>query len=72
MNREAAVLGTPVSTIFAGELPAVDKALIAMGRLTSLESERDVNLLPLVKKRALPPLANPALCADIIRHIVDW
>lgn len=72
MNREAAVLGTPVSTIFAGELPAVDKTLIAMGRLTSLESERDVFRLPLVKKHRLPPLANPTLCTDIIRHIVEW
>ena len=72
MNREAAVIGTPVSTIFAGELPAVDKALISMGRLSSLGCEKDVQALPLVKKAKLVPLSNPGLCADIIRHIIEW
>ncbi|MGL6278398.1 MAG: DUF354 domain-containing protein, partial [Gaiella sp.] len=37
MNREAVALGTPVWTTFAGELGAVDEALIADGRLRLLE-----------------------------------
>ncbi len=36
MNREAAALGTPVYTTFAGRLGAVDELLIREGRLTSL------------------------------------
>lgn len=33
MNREAAVLGTPAYTIFAGDLPAIDRELVRLGRL---------------------------------------
>ena len=36
MNREAAALGTPVYTIFAGRLGGVDEALIRNGRLVPL------------------------------------
>jgi uncharacterized protein len=36
MNREAAALGTPVYTTFAGRLGAVDEALIREGRLQPL------------------------------------
>ncbi len=38
MNREAAVLGVPAYTIFAGKLGAVDQYLIDHGRLQVLES----------------------------------
>ena len=51
MNREAVALGTPVYTTFAGELGAVDKALIGEGRLRPLASPDDLEL----RKRALPP-----------------
>ena len=36
MNREAVALGTPVYTIFTGEMGAVDEHLIAEGRLRPL------------------------------------
>ncbi len=36
MNREAAVLGTPVWSIFEGRPGAVDEQLIAEGRLRML------------------------------------
>ncbi|HWL32584.1 MAG TPA: DUF354 domain-containing protein [Gaiellaceae bacterium] len=38
MNREAAALGTPVYTTFAGKLGAVDEMLIREGRLVPLHS----------------------------------
>ena len=38
MNREAVALGTPVYTIFSGEMGAVDERLIAEGRLRSSRS----------------------------------
>jgi len=69
MNREAAVLGTPVCTIFAWELPAVDKSLIEMGRLISIESEKDLDTLRFQKKKKGRLLSNPGLCeqlADLI------
>jgi predicted glycosyltransferase len=68
MNREASVLGTPVCTIFAGKLPAVDKSLIEMGRLVSIGSESDLAQLRLVKKERGQVLSNPDLCAEI----ADW
>ena len=40
MNREAAVLGTPVWSIFEGKLGAVDEQLAREGRLRFLEGSR--------------------------------
>jgi predicted glycosyltransferase len=42
MNREAAVLGTPAYTIFAGEQGAVDDDLIARGLLKRAEKPEDI------------------------------
>jgi hypothetical protein len=36
MNREAAVLGTPAYTVFAGEMGAVDRDLVARGMLVEV------------------------------------
>jgi hypothetical protein len=45
MNREAAVLGVPTWTTFAGELGAVDRMLVAEGRLRVLERPDDLVLI---------------------------
>ena len=47
MNREAVALGVPVYTTFAGELGAVDEALVAEGRLRVLTS---VDMLALERR----------------------
>jgi uncharacterized protein len=44
MNREAVALGTPVSTLFAGRMGAVDERLIAEGRLSRLTSTADLRV----------------------------
>ncbi|MBE0417445.1 MAG: DUF354 domain-containing protein [Coriobacteriia bacterium] len=44
MNREAAVLGTPAYTVFAGTLGAVDAELIRRGLLTRVTSEDEIVL----------------------------
>ena len=49
MNREAAALGVPVYTTFAGRLGGVDETLINQGKLRRLT---DANALELVKRRA--------------------
>ena len=51
MNREAAVLGVPTWTTFAGELGAVDRELVAEGRLRVLERAADV----VISKRVPAP-----------------
>jgi predicted glycosyltransferase len=50
MNREAAVLGTPVWSIFEGKPGAVDEQLIAAGRLRMLDDPADLA----VEKKADP------------------
>jgi uncharacterized protein len=71
MNREAAVLGTPACTIFAGKLPAVDRSLIEMGRLVAIESEADIEQLRFVKKGKGQVLRNPGLCAELAGWIAS-
>lgn len=45
MNREAAALGTPVFTTFAGKMGGVDEALIADGSLKLLKSADQLELV---------------------------
>ncbi len=52
MNREAAALGVPVATIFAGKPAAIDEWLIGEKRLTQIKTRGDLLKLPLVKKTA--------------------
>ncbi len=64
INREAAVLGVPAYTIFAGRVGGIDQRLMAEGRLRRLE--RPEELVP--GKREHGPLAtrDPNLLADLI------
>ena len=64
MNREAVVLGTPVWTTFAGTLGAVDRALIADGRLQQLTRVDDLVIAPR-GPAAAPTLRDPALLVDL-------
>jgi hypothetical protein len=70
MNREAAVLGTPVWSIFEGRLGAVDEKLVSEGRLRLLH---DPSELQVAKK---PPggvehhvRRDPA---DLLRLALPW
>ena len=70
MNREAAALGVPVYTTFAGRIGAVDEALIAEGRLRPLTAASD---LEPAKK---PPLGatsgrDPALLLDLLLSALE-
>jgi uncharacterized protein len=56
MNREAAVLGTPAYSIYAGKLAAIDRALVAEGRLSLLRTADDVAALAPAKKPHTTPL----------------
>jgi uncharacterized protein len=65
MNREAAALGVPAWTPFAARLGAVDRGLIAAGRLRRLESPEDVVLEPRARGAA-PPLRDPEILVELI------
>ena len=65
MNREAAALGVPAFTTFAGRLGAVDELLIREGRLRVLESADALEL----RKRAsghTPQPRDPAILLDLL------
>ena len=51
MNREAAALGVPAATIYAGRWAAVDEELVREGRLRRISTREDLDALPLEKKR---------------------
>ena len=65
MNREAAALGVPAYTTFAGRLGAVDAALIDEGRLRRLADPGDV-ALERRPRGARPPLRDPQVLIDLI------
>lgn len=65
MNREAAALGVPAYTPFAARLGAVDRRLIAEGRLRRLESPGDV-VLERRSRASAPPLRDPEVLIDLI------
>lgn len=61
MNREAAVLGTPVYTAFAGRIGAVDEKLLADGRLRRLARAEDVRIEPRTTPVGVLQPRDPAL-----------
>ncbi|HEY9405186.1 MAG TPA: DUF354 domain-containing protein [Pyrinomonadaceae bacterium] len=52
MNREAAALGVPAATVYAGEWAAVDEELVRQGRLTRIRTHADIRALRVAKKEA--------------------
>ncbi|MBA2506073.1 MAG: DUF354 domain-containing protein [Thermoleophilaceae bacterium] len=58
MNREAAVLGTPAYSLFAGEMGAVDRDLIGRGTLTDL---RAPGSLPVFRKKPMSEADDPRI-----------
>lgn len=68
MNREAALLGTPVFGLYAGRLAALDRRLIREGRLRPLGSD------PAAFEQELSTLANgaaPRQVPQLRRHVLD-
>ena len=65
MNREAVALGTPVYTVFAGTMGAVDERLLAEGRLRSLERAGDV-ALERIARHERPALRDPESLIDLL------
>ncbi len=71
MNREAAILGTPAYTIFAGNLPSVDKSLIQLKRMKYLHTIEDVEMIKFEKKKTNIIYKNNELIFDIIKSILS-
>ncbi|HYE65608.1 MAG TPA: DUF354 domain-containing protein [Pyrinomonadaceae bacterium] len=52
MNREAAALGVPAATVYAGKWAALDEALVSEGSLRRINTREDIAALPLRKKES--------------------
>ena len=65
MNREAAALGVPAYTTFAGELGAVDEMLVRDGRLHVLTSADGLELAKRRPGSAAAP-RDPAILLDLL------
>ncbi len=50
MNREAAALGVPVATVYAGRWAALDEELVREGRLLRISTRKELDALPVRKK----------------------
>jgi predicted glycosyltransferase len=68
MNREAAILGTPVYSTFSGSMPAVDEQLIKMGRMFHINQQTDLTTIPFRKKTGNNVLENQGLLEEIIKE----
>ena len=72
MVREAALLGVPAYSTFAGKTGAVDRELEHLGKLTILHSKQDISALNFVKRR--PTIARKPMNQTrefIVRQILD-
>ncbi len=59
MNREAAALGVPAASIYAGAWAAIDEQLVQEGRLQKISTPEDINNLRIQKK--IPVAARNAI-----------
>ena len=66
INREAAALGVPAVSIYAGKWAAVDEELVKEGRLRRILNATELHDLPLAKKQS----TNPRRSVDVINEVV--
>jgi uncharacterized protein len=71
INREAAALGVPAASIYAGKWAAVDEQLVSEGRLRRISGTMDLNELPIEKKKSVNPKRSHAVIDEIINFIFD-
>ena len=70
MNREAAALGVPAASIYAGKWAAIDEQLAREGRLLKWTSPADFESLRLQKKLGREPRANLQIRAEVVKLIL--
>src|SRR6185503_537019 len=67
INREAAALGVPAASVYAGEWAAVDEGLVNEGRLRRISSAADLNDLVIEKKHAASPRRSREVIDEVVR-----
>ena len=71
MNREAAAVGVPAASVYAGKWGAIDDRLVDEGRLQRIASPKDVESLVVEKKTGRQPRANIGTRAEVVKLILD-
>jgi uncharacterized protein len=71
MNREAAALGVPAVSIYAGQWAAIDEELVREGRLQRISSREEMESLQVKKKSRINPRAARAVIEEITRLILE-
>jgi predicted glycosyltransferase len=71
MNREAAALGVPAASIYAGKWAAIDEELVRAGRLQRISSRAEVDLVSIAKKAGLNPRHATQVRQEIVRLILE-
>src|SRR5215213_1763363 len=69
INREAAALGVPALSIYAGKWAAVDEALVNEGRLQRVSNADDLRKLQIQKKQTAKPRRSVEVIDEVVRHI---
>jgi predicted glycosyltransferase len=70
MNREAAALGVPAATVYAGRWAAVDEQLVREGRLKRISTRDDLESLRVEKKRDAAPRRATGVRAEVAELIL--
>lgn len=71
INREAAALGVPVVSMYAGQWAAVDQELVKEGRLERLSTADDLRKLNITKKQTSNPRRATAVIDEIVGLILE-
>jgi hypothetical protein len=71
MNREAAALGVPAATVYAGRWAALDEQLVREGRLKRIASREDVESLRVERKGDTRPRRNAGVRAEVAGLILQ-
>ena len=71
INREAAALGVPAASIYAGKWAAVDEQLVEEGRLIRISENTDLDKLRVAKKRAPNPRRSSTVIDEITNFILN-
>ena len=71
INREAAALGVPAASIYAGKWAAVDEELVREGRLQRISTVNDLEKLRIEKKERARPRRSREVIDEVVRLIFE-
>jgi predicted glycosyltransferase len=71
INREAAALGVPAASIYAGQWAAVDEELVKEGRLQRIEDVANLRSLNIKKKANATPRGSVEVIDEVVRLVFE-